>query len=116
MVCEKRRLFWPKPLNPLLWINRPPFKHIVRQRRMHSYPPVIFKGDELLVEQRVDMRREQQSVVAAEAFGVGGFAPGFDMAGDQQSGVGDAGNATGLVEQNHACAKNALTYTSPREL
>ena len=116
VMCEERSLLGPKSLNPLLWVNRPPFQHFLRQRRMGSHPPIIFKGDELLVEQRIDMRRQQQSVVAAEAFGIGGFAPGFDVTGDQQAGIGDAGDATGSVQQDYLFAEEALADASSGEL
>ena len=78
---------------------------------MHA--AVVFKRDELLVEQRIDMRREHQPVVTAQTFDVGCFAPGFDVAGDQQAGVSDAGDATYRIEQNHLLAEGNLGQPGP---
>lgn len=54
---------------------------------------VVGKGDEAPVEEVVDRGREEQAVPGGEAFLVGGFAPRFDVAGDEVHGIAHAGDA-----------------------
>jgi hypothetical protein len=51
----------------------------VRHRR-HEQPAVGFERDEAAIEQVIDRRREQQSVLAVEALGVAAIAPRFAVA------------------------------------
>lgn len=48
----------------------------------------VSKGNPAPVEQLVDVRGEQQAVVAVKAFSVIALTPGLDVAGNQQGLVG----------------------------
>jgi hypothetical protein len=53
----------------------------------NNQSPVVFKPDEAAIEQVVDARRQQQSVLAVQSFLIGRVAPWLTMARDQMNGI-----------------------------
>lgn len=78
--------------------------------------PILLEGNEMLVEQRVDVRREQNTIVAAEPLRVRCRPPRFDVTGDQNALVCDAGDAACAIEKDHSLSEQSLAHASFREL
>lgn len=77
--------------------------------RRHQHLAVILEADEAPVEQQVHVGGQHQAVQAVQALLRGGAdAPGLDVAGDQQGGVVDAGDAAGALDGLHPAAELAL--------
>ncbi|MGA8278198.1 MAG: hypothetical protein WB784_08395 [Rhodanobacteraceae bacterium] len=53
---------------------------------MHQHLAIVLEGEEFLVEERVNMNRQQYAVVAVDAFGIAGFPPGFENAAPARGG------------------------------
>jgi hypothetical protein len=53
----------------------------------NNQSPVVFKPYEAAIEQVVDARRQQQSVLAVQSFLIGCVAPWLTMARDQMNGI-----------------------------
>jgi hypothetical protein len=62
-------------------------KRGVMRNRRNNLPPVVFKADEAAIEQVIDARRQQQSVLAVQSFLIGRVAPWLTMARDQMNGI-----------------------------
>ena len=60
-------------------IHAHPAQRLGVRDRGHDQPAVAFERDEAAVEQVIDGGREQQPVLAVEAFVVGGVAPGLGV-------------------------------------
>ena len=71
-MIEECELFRPESVYLARRVDSPPFQHIPGQGLMRTHRTVAFEGDQVVVEQCVNMRRQQDAVVAADPFGVAG--------------------------------------------
>lgn len=83
---------------------------------MHQHPAIILESEKFLVEQGVDVRREQDAVIAINALSVAGFPPWLDVTGDQHSRIGTTGDAAGIIQQDHALSEQTLADSRLRQL
>lgn len=83
MVRQEAALLRSKALDAVIWLDRPAVQHILWERCMHPNLPVVLEGQEVLVEEGIDVRGKHDPVCAIEALQIGGVAPGFDVAGNQ---------------------------------
>jgi hypothetical protein len=89
-------------LDPHLQQRRP-----IRHRRDDQVAAVL-ERDEAFVEEVIDRRRQQQSVLAVEALFIGAVAPRFGMARDQVLQPLHLRHATGALDALHIGAKLPL--------
>src|ERR1700730_642047 len=80
-VSERANINSPGRIDP-----HAPKRGVIRNRR-NNQPPVVFESDESTIEQVIDARRQQQSVLAVQSFLIGCVAPRLTMARDQMNGI-----------------------------
>ncbi len=66
-MLQESRLLWPESSDSLGRIDMPAFEYLLRKRQMHGHPPVVFEGNQVVIEQCVNVGREQHSVLTAGA-------------------------------------------------
>jgi hypothetical protein len=58
MVSEKLDLLLAEFLYSLGGVDSPAVEHVAREGRVRLDAPIVFKRDEVLIEQRIDVRRK----------------------------------------------------------
>jgi hypothetical protein len=71
------------------------------------------EGDVALVEEVIDVRRQQQAVRAIESLRVGRMSPRLDVTGFEVPRLVDAGHSTGSLAQQHVRPEHALAPSDP---
>ena len=68
-------------------INPHSRKRRMMSNRKNNQPTVVFKADEAAIEQVIDARRQQQSILAVQTFLISRVAPWLTMARDEMNGI-----------------------------
>jgi hypothetical protein len=82
-------------------------------------PPVVFKPDEAAIEQVIDARHQQQSVLAIQSFLIGCVAPRLTMARHQMNGISndrekvEVGRPLTVQHWRHECCWKDNTNSPP---
>ena len=82
----------PAHVDDLCGVDAHSLKRGTMSDRGNDEPAVVFEADEAAIEQMVDARRQQQSVLAVQSLLVGRVAPRLAMARDQMNRIFDAGD------------------------
>src|SRR6266581_4734059 len=80
-ACERANIDSPDRIDPHA------LKRWLMCNRRNNQPPVVFKAYEATIEQVIDARRQQQSVLAVQSFLIRRVAPRLTMARDQMNGI-----------------------------
>src|SRR5690242_8974124 len=116
MTRQEWSLFFSERLYATRRIYGPAIQNIGRQGWMHLHLAVVLESNELFIEERIHVGRQENAVMAIETLGIAAFAPRLDMTGDQHARIGNAGHATRAVQKDHALAKQALSDPRLRQL
>ena len=87
----------------------------LRNRGDHEVPAVR-EGDEATVEEPVEIRGQEEPILAVETLLVRGRPPGLDMAGDEEFRVIDSRDPTTLLQGKDALSELPLASTGLDDL